>query len=154
MNSPIYMTESREEGAIFEISENFLKIKSLKSQSSVEFFENLSFEDELNLEHKFDEFLGDSEDSTEISLIISNLSSSNFSNLNSENQKADSENDSENTEILNILKRHPQTTKNIPCRGYSHGNSNFNNANIFINIWKLFNFVVEQKYHVVPVHII
>lgn len=150
MKSPKNMTESGEEGAIIEIQENFLMLKLKKNQSSDEFAGNVSFEKALNFEGKCDEFLGDSEDSTEISFILSNLSSSiinsennhnkNFNtNLNFNNQnnfncnsnfnsipKAESENDSENTEILNILTRHPKTIRSVPCRGNSYGNSDLN----------------------------
>jgi len=138
MNSPKFMTESREEGALSEIQDNFRKIKSNRNQSFEEIFENLSLENDLlNFETKFDEFVGDSEDSTEISILISNLSSSNnFSNANlmscENNQKAgEFDNDSENTEILNILKRQSQTTNNVSQRGFSHGSSstNANQAN-------------------------
>lgn len=127
MNTPNIMTESVEKGAIFEIQENFRKINTQISQSSEAFFGNFTAESELNFERKFDEFLGDSEDSTEISVIISSLnfssspSSSNSSNSHSRehNQKPQSDADSENIEILNILKRSPQTTKNLSAKGIS-----------------------------------
>lgn len=161
MKSPKNLNESGEERAIIEIQENFLNLKLKKNQSSEEFEANVSFEKAFNFEGKCDEFLGDSEDSTEISFIVSNLSCSNFSananNANSENNnfnfnyvynnnnnfnniynnnhypksnlncneiaKAESENDSENTEILNILTRHPQTIRSVQSRGSSLANS-------------------------------
>ncbi len=122
MKSPNNKTEFNEEGAagFLDIQENFKKINILKNQSSDEFFGNISMENDFkNIENYKNyemEFLGDSEDSTEISFILSNLNSTNnFSNLNNiysydkANQKAESEYDSENTEILNILNR-PKTT--------------------------------------------
>ena len=97
----------------WEIENNFTRIiNSQKFESSEDFFGNFSLEDEFNLEKKFDEFIGDSEDSTEISLIVSNLS---LSNTNSDN--TNQENDSENTEIFNIMNRNQNIPKNIlPCR--------------------------------------
>ena len=111
MNSPIY--ENHDDRANSEISSNFKEIQ-IKKFSSEEFFSSNSLDDDFFLDNKFDEFLGDSEESTEISSIISNLNSSN--SCNSEKQKADSEEDSSNNEILNILKRNNENTKIIPCR--------------------------------------
>lgn len=151
MKSPKNMTELVKGGALVEIQENFGKLKLEKNQSSEEFTANLSFEKAFNLEAKCDEFLGDSDDSTEISFILSSLSSSNFSsnanyentnNLNSNinnnlnnlnnnyynNNNNQSENDSENTEILNILNRHPKPVKSIPCYSGSFKNSEFTMA--------------------------
>lgn len=143
MNTPNKVTENVEEGELIEIQENFKKININKSQSSKEFFYNYNFkinfsaESELNFETKFDEFIGDSEDSTEISLIVSNLclsssssTSSNNNNNNSSNthsceinHKPESEADSENLEILHILnlKRSRQIlfNKNFACEGNS-----------------------------------
>jgi len=152
MKSPNNLTESGEERALIEIQENFFNLKINRNQSSEEFGANISFEKALLFGGKFDTFLGDSEDSTEISFIVSNLSSSNFSaNANSENNnfnlihnnnnnnynnnhynnnnyipKAESENDSENTEILNILTQHPKTIRSVHCRCSSYGNSQTN----------------------------
>ena len=150
MKSPKNTTDSGEEGAIIEIQENFRNLKLNKNQSTEEFAGNISFEKALNLDAKCDEFLGESEDSTEISFILSSLSSSNFSSYaNSENnninnfnnfyfnnynknsnfnyiQRTESENDSENTEILNILTRHPNPIRSVPCRGGSYGNWELN----------------------------
>ncbi len=88
MNTPNKMTESVEEGALIEIKENFRKINTQKTQSSEQFFDLYSAETELNFETKFNQFIGDSEDSTEISDIVSNLcfsssSSSNYPKINS-----------------------------------------------------------------------
>ena len=57
-------------------------------------------------EKKFDEFLGDSEDSTEISLIVSNLS------LNSDSNYTNQENDLENFEIFNIMMNRNKNNSN------------------------------------------
>jgi len=126
MNTPNKMTESVEEGALIEIKENFRKINTQKTQSSEQFFDLYSAETELNFETKFNQFIGDSEDSTEISDIVSNLcfsssSSSNYPKINSSenDQKQESDADSENIEILRILKRSPQTTKYFASKGHS-----------------------------------
>ena len=76
-------------------------------QYPLDFFENFSLEDGFNLEKKFDEFLGDSEDSTEISLIVSNLS------LNSDSNYTNQENDLENFEIFNIMMNRNKNNSNI-----------------------------------------
>ena len=103
------------ENVEWEIENNFTISNSEKFESSEDFFENFSLEDGFNLEKKFDEFIGDSEESTELSLIVSNLNSTTLSNLNSDN--TNQENDSENIELLNIMNRNQNITKNIfPCR--------------------------------------
>jgi hypothetical protein len=168
MNSPKIMTESRDEGAIFYIQKNFIDIKNKIDQSSeVELFdcffpenkfniynkyENKNFDDQNNDTNliKFNDFLGDSEDSLEISDILSHLGSLNqhagklnyyekklaYNNDYCNSHKAyepEISNDSENIEILNILNRHPKTAKSIPCRGVFHGSEVNNIINFTSN---------------------
>ncbi len=97
----------KSENKINKFTKNFRKSKLFIFRSENNWYNNIR-----NLQNP----CFDSEDSTEISFILSNLNSTNnFSNLNNiysydkANQKAESEYDSENTEILNILNR-PKTT--------------------------------------------
>lgn len=121
MNTPMNMTESVEEGAINIIQENFNTLKLQKQiQSSNELeFDNVCLNNELDLNSEFNNFICSKEDSIEISLILSNLNTAiNSSDANSleQNKKQDIEYDSENFEILNILKRTPQAEKSISLK--------------------------------------
>jgi hypothetical protein len=107
----------------FTENKNFTKNFKSNFESSEDFFENFSIEDGFNLEKKFNEFIGDSEDSTEISLIVSNLSLNSDSN---NNNYTNQENDfSENMEIFNIL----MNKKNILRINNDNDNHNNNNNN-------------------------
>ena len=125
MNTPNKMTESIEEGEIIDILENLIKINSQqKSQSSEKCIDNdcLDSESELNFDKKFDDFLGNLEETTEISFILTNLASSycNSTNRNAieQTKKSESEADLENIEIFQILKRSPQAVKSISPKEY------------------------------------
>lgn len=137
MNSPKPMTENNER-ANEVLEEHFREILNFnKNQSSEESFEKFAFTEEIKFEQNFEKFIGDSEESTEISIILSNLNSSQSSNSGSESQRAESLNESGNKEILTILKRNSSVQKVIPCRAFSHGVNSLNNKNNLNSIKKI-----------------
>lgn len=94
------------------------------AEDSIEFFdgnnfkENCNVSDDISLEKSYieknqEDFVGDLNESTEISSLLASLDSTFSYNKNAENLFSSEATAESTEEILSILKRQPQTTRNI-----------------------------------------